>query len=102
MEALAYSTENLGERFMASAFNAEEFMTLLGEELSRERRLQGYVLEEMADKLGVSVRTLQYVEKGSNPMMMHYIKYASLLGLNYPVVVARTWAVLQARQAGLV
>jgi transcriptional regulator with XRE-family HTH domain len=70
----------------------------LGTQLAIERKGKGLNQQAIAEKLGISQRTVSEIERGLNPVIDHMLRYAELVDLDFAVLAARARVVVQARQ----
>lgn len=74
------------------------WLEAVGRQLAAERKRLGLSQADMADKLGVSSRTVGYIESGENNNFENLLSYCYETGADFFTVVARAKVILQANE----
>lgn len=74
-----------------------EWHQALGGELAQARKDAGISQGEMADRLGIGRTTLSKVERGLNPTLPLFLRYALELEVDFSLIAARARLIVKAR-----
>lgn len=76
----------------------QKWLEAIGMQLASERKRQGMTVADIATKLGVSIRTVGYIESGKNNNTENMLAYCYVAKIDFFVIVARARLVLQANE----
>jgi len=75
----------------------KEWWKALGSELAQARKDLDISQDDMADRLSLGRTTLSKIERGLNPTLPHYLRYALEVDVDFALIAARARLIVKAR-----